>query len=146
MSSKLNSDTQEKANLVETKKQVIEDLKKSLVEAKTRISAMQEEIRSLQASDAAAAVDDKAPEEQTTHCVSSHNLESIHERYNRVLDILREERCSVANAFRLARCHRSTIRDFVAIAELKIVDAREHEHEQWTKAIEVSKVLSKVSL
>ena len=40
---------------------------------------MQEEIRSLQASDAAA-VDDEAPEEQTTHRVSSHNLESIHER------------------------------------------------------------------
>ena len=64
---------------------------------------MQEEIRSLQASDAAA-VDDEAPEEQTTHRVSSHNLESIHERYNRVLDILREERCSMANAFQLARC------------------------------------------
>lgn len=122
----LNSDAQELADLVKTKEQVIEDLKKSLVEAKTRISAMQEEIRSLQATDAAP-VDDEAPEEQTTHRVSSHNLDSIHERYNRVLDILREERCSMANAFRLARCPRSTIRDFVAIAELKIVDAREHE-------------------
>ena len=86
---------------------------------------MQEGIRSLQASDAAAV--DEEPEEQTTHRVSSHNLESIHERCNRVLDILREERCSMANAFRLARCPRSTIRDFIAIAELKIVDAREHE-------------------
>lgn len=121
----LNRDAQELADLVKTKEQVIEDLKKSLVEAKTRISAMQEEIRSLQASDAAAV--DEEPEEQTTHRVSSHNLESIHERYNRVLGILREERCSMANAFRLARCPRSTIRDFVAIAELKIVDAREHE-------------------
>ena len=121
----LNSDAQELADLVKTKEQVIDDLKKSLSEAKARISAMQEEIRSLQASDEAAV--DEDPGEQTTHRVSSHNLESIHERYNRVLEILREERCSMANAFRLARCPRSTIRDFVAIAELKIVDAREHE-------------------
>ena len=109
----LNSDAQELAGLVKTKEKVIEDLNKSLVEAKNRISAMQEEIRSLQASDAAAV--EEEPEEQTTHRVSSHNLESIHERYNRVLDILREEHCSMANAFRLARC------------QLKIVDAREHE-------------------
>ncbi|XP_068712906.1 uncharacterized protein [Montipora foliosa] len=121
----LNSDAQELADLVKTKEKVIEDLNKSLVAAKNRISAMQEEIRSLQASDAAAV--EEEPEEQTTHRVSSHNLESIHERYNRVLEILREEHCSMANAFRLARCPRSTIRDFVAIAELKIVDAREHE-------------------
>ena len=121
----LNSDTLELADLVKTKEQVIQDLQKSLVEAKTRISATQEEIRSLQASDTAAV--DEAPEEQTTHRVSSHNLESIHECYNRVLDILQEELCSMANTFWLARCPRSTIRDFVAIAELKIVDAREHE-------------------
>ena len=119
----LNSDAQELADLVKTKEQAIQNLQKSLVEAKTRISAMQEEIRSLQAS---AAVDE-APEGQTTNFVSSHNLESIHERYNRVLDILREEHCSMANAFRVARCPRSKIRDFVAITELKIVDAREHE-------------------
>ena len=121
----MNRDAQELADLVKTKEKVIEDLKKSLVEAKTCISAMQEEIRSLQASDSAAV--DEEPEEQTTYRVSSLNLESIHECCNRVLDILREERCSMANAFRLARCPRSTIRDFVAIAELKIVDAREHE-------------------
>ena len=93
----LNSDAQELTELV------IEDLKKSLDEAKTCISAMQvEEIRNLQAYDAAAV--DKEPEKQTTHRVSSHNLESIHERYSTVLVILREERCSMANAFRLARC------------------------------------------
>ena len=83
-----------------------------------------EEIRNLQAYDAAAV--DKEPEKQTTHRVSSHNLKSIHERYSTVLVILREERCSMANAFRLARCPRSTIRDFEVIAKLKIVDAREH--------------------
>jgi len=33
----------------------------------------------------------------------------------------------MANAFRLAGCLRSTVRDFVAIAELKIVDHQEHD-------------------
>ena len=33
----------------------------------------------------------------------------------------------MANAFRLASCPRSTVRDFVAVAELKLVDAREHD-------------------
>ena len=74
----LNSDAQDLAHLEKTKEQVVEDLKKSLVEANTRISAMQEEIRSSQASDAPSV--DEEPEEQITHRVSSHNLERIHER------------------------------------------------------------------
>ena len=41
----LNSHAQEPADLVKTKEQVIQESKKSQVEAKTRISAMQEEIR-----------------------------------------------------------------------------------------------------
>jgi len=121
----LNSDAQELADLVKTKEAVIGDLKKSLAEAKKQISAMQEQIRSLQATNAAAA--DEEPGEQTANRVSAHNLESINEHYSGVLAILREGHCSMANAFRLARCPRSTIGDFVAIAELKIVDAREHE-------------------
>ena len=48
----------------------------------------------------------------------------IHGWYERVLQ---DNRCSMANAFRLAGCPRSTVRDFVAIAELKIVDHREHD-------------------
>ena len=38
---------------------------------------------------------------------------------------MKENRCSMACAFRLAGCPRSTLRDFVAIAELKKVDSRE---------------------
>ena len=33
----------------------------------------------------------------------------------------------MANAFRLSGCPRSTVRDFVTIAELKIVNSREHD-------------------
>ena len=117
----LNSDAQELADLAKIKEIVIGDLKKSLFEAKNRIVAMQEEIRSLQATNAAAV--DEDPVDQTANHVSAHNLESIQERYSRVLAILREEHCSMANAFRLVRCPRSTIREFVAIAELKIANA-----------------------
>ena len=73
-----------------------------------------------------AAVVDEEPGEQTTNCVSAHNQQSTHERYSRVLAILQEEHCSMASEFRLARCPRSTIRDFVATAE-SIIDFREHE-------------------
>ena len=59
--------------------------------------------------------------------VSSHSLSGIHSRYDKVLQVIYDNRCSMANAFRLAGCPRSTVRDFVAIAELKIVDHREHE-------------------
>ena len=41
--------------------------------------------------------------------------------------ILKENNCSMANAFRLAGCPRSALRDFIAITELRIVDEREFE-------------------
>lgn len=87
---------------------------------------MEEEIRSLRVNRAEA--EDEECGHQTTHCISTHNLDNIHERYTKVFGILIAEQCSMANALQLARCPRSTICDFVAIAELKIVDAREHEH------------------
>ena len=59
--------------------------------------------------------------------VSTHSLAGIHQCYQKVLHILAENDCSMANAFRLANCPRSTLQDFVPIAELKIVDSREHD-------------------
>ena len=59
--------------------------------------------------------------------VSSHSLSSIHGRYEGVLQDINDDRCSMANAFCLAGCSRSTVRDFVAIAKLKIVDHGEHD-------------------
>ena len=82
----LNSNAQELANLVKTKEKVIADLKKSLVMAKTHRLAMQEEIPSLQATNAVAV--DEEPGKQKAHCASTHSLESIHECYSRVLAIL----------------------------------------------------------
>ena len=97
---------QELADLVKTKHKVIEELKNSLVEARNRVSAMEEEICSLQANRAEA--EDEEHGEQMTHCVSTYNLENIHERYTKVLGILNKEQCSMANAFQLARCPCST--------------------------------------
>jgi len=70
---------------------------------------------------------DKKPGEQTAHQVRAHNLESIHERYGTVLANLQEGHSCKANAFLLVRCPPSTIRHFVMITKLKIVDARENE-------------------
>ena len=57
--------------------------------------------------------------------VSTHSLARIHERYDHVMKVMMENQCSLACAFGLAICPRSTVRDFVAIAELKKVDPRE---------------------
>ena len=45
-----------------------------------------------------------------------------------ILGILNKEQSSMANAFQLAQFPRSTICDFVATVEWKIVDAREHKY------------------
>ena len=57
--------------------------------------------------------------------VSTHSLANIHERYYQVLQTMKENRCSMTGAFRLAGCPRSTLWDFVSIVELKKVDSRE---------------------
>ena len=50
---------------------------------------------------------------------STQSLANIHEQYDQVLQTMKENRCSMACAFRLAGCPRSTLRDFMTIAELK---------------------------
>ncbi|RMX41872.1 hypothetical protein pdam_00019627 [Pocillopora damicornis] len=67
------------------------------------------------------------PQQKDATRASTHSLAIIHTRYQRVLQILEKNNCSMANAFRLARCPRSTLRDFVAIALLRIVNECEFE-------------------
>ena len=69
----------------------------------------------------------KKSKKQKQSSGDQQSLSSIHSRYAKVLQVIDDNRCSMANAFRLAGCPRSTVRDFVSIAELKIVDHREHE-------------------
>ena len=66
------------------------------------------------------------PQQQSTR-VSSHSLSSIHSRYDKVLQTMKDNNCSMANASRLSGCPRSTLQDFIAIAELKKVDSRTFE-------------------
>ena len=66
------------------------------------------------------------PQQQSTR-VSSHSLSSIHSRYNKVLQTMKDNNCSMANAYRLSGCPRSTLQDFITIAELKKVDTRAFE-------------------
>ncbi|CAH3031667.1 unnamed protein product [Pocillopora meandrina] len=120
-------EAKELANLVRNKDKVIKDLKRRLLDAKKVIAELRAKVRRR---------DQPAPQEdppasQQQHqqtadiCVSTHSLANIHERYDQVLQRMKENRCSMACAFRLAGCPRSTLRDFVAMAELKKVASRE---------------------
>ena len=46
----------------------------------------------------------------------------IHRNYTAVLSTLQEKKCTLTNAYRLAGTARSTISDFLGVAELKIVN------------------------
>lgn len=59
--------------------------------------------------------------------VNSHSLSNIHSRYQKVLQVISDNCCSMANAFHLAGCPGSTMRDFVAISKLKTVDHRDYD-------------------
>ena len=117
----------ELANLVWEKDEVVKNLERCLLNAKKVIAELREEVRRR---------DQPAPQEdppasqkqhqQTADSrVSNHSLANIHKRYDQVLQTMKENRCSMACAFRLAGCPRSTLRDFVGIAEQKKVDSRE---------------------
>ena len=124
------ADFQELANLVSTKDEVIKNAERRLLQAKKMIADLKAEVQSLRSRD-----DHQEPEQQTPQQwseaeigrVNSHSLSSIHSRYVKVLQVIHDNRCSMANTFRLAGCPRSTVRDFVGIAELKIVDHQEHD-------------------
>ena len=111
-------DAEELANLVQTKSEAIKTLQTKLVDAKRTIA----ELKTL--CQRSADEPQQQPQQKDATRASTHRLATIHTRYQRVLQILKENNCSMANAFWLAGCPRSTIRDFIAIAELRIVDER----------------------
>ena len=75
------------------------------------IKALEQELRTL-----------KNSSEASSAKVDRNDLAEIHWRYAAVLSTLKEKKCSLNNAYRLAGTARSTIRDFIGIAELKIVN------------------------
>ena len=76
-----------------------------------------EQLRSLQNSEPPAATNHEAAAK-----VDCNDLTEIHRRYGAVLSSLNEKNCSLNNAYRLARTARSTVTDFLCIAELRIVN------------------------
>ena len=115
-------DAEELANLVQTKSEAIKTLQTKLVDAKRTIAELKAELRTL--CQRLADEPQQQPQQKDATRASTHSLATIHTRYQRVLQILKENNCSMANAFWLAGCPRNTIRDFIAIAELRIVDER----------------------
>ena len=55
--------------------------------------------------------------------VTGLNLGGIHERYEGVLEILQHEKRSLTKAMKEYGVPRNTIRDYIGICELKIIDA-----------------------
>ena len=123
----INRDAEELVDLVRTKNGVVADLQKSLQEAKATIVELKEEVQRLRRQQTDQNAEDEPTRDQSQNRVSTNSLATIHQRYEEVLSVLQENSCSMANAFRLSGCPRSTLRDFVAIAELKIIDRREHD-------------------
>ncbi|KAJ7385097.1 hypothetical protein OS493_017463 [Desmophyllum pertusum] len=59
--------------------------------------------------------------------ISGLNLDGVHKRYKRVLKIVQEKRCSLAEAMRQYGVPRNTLRDCIGICELFIVDEEKYE-------------------
>ena len=55
--------------------------------------------------------------------ITGLNLGGIHERYRGVLEILAQKECSLTKAMAQYGVPRNTIRDYIGICELKIIDA-----------------------
>ena len=58
--------------------------------------------------------------------VTGLDLSFIHIRYNRVLRTLNKEKCSLAQAMDSYGVATNTIRDFIGICELKIMDKEKY--------------------
>ena len=120
-----NKDAEELANLVRTKSEAIQTLHTKLAQAKKTIAELKAELQTLRSSNEPQ--QQPQQQQQSSGRVSTHSLTAIHDRYENVLRTISENRYSMANAFRLTGCPRSTLRDFVAVAELKLIDSREYD-------------------
>ena len=133
-------EAEELANLVWNKDEVIKNLERHLLNAKKVIAELRAEMR--RRNQPAPQEDPPASQQQPQQTADIHtsiqSLANIHEQYDQVLQTMKENRCSMACAFRLAGCPRSTLRDFMAIAELKKVDSMELDlvlHDQEVKSV-----------
>lgn len=59
--------------------------------------------------------------------VTGSNLQAIHDRYLGVLKTMKENQCSLTEAMRRFGVARNTLRDFIGICELRVVDKEKYE-------------------
>ena len=104
-------DADEMADMVRENEQRIPTYTEQLKEKDDLIKALEQELRTL-----------KNSSEASSAKVDRNDLAEIHRRYAAVLSTPKEKKCSLNNSYRLAGTARSTIRDFIGIAELKIVN------------------------
>ena len=90
-------DAEELANLVQTKSEAIKTLQTKLVDAKRTIAELKAKLKTLR--QCTADEPQQQPQQKDATRTSTHSLATIHTRYQRVLQILKENNCSMANAF-----------------------------------------------
>ena len=54
-------------------------------------------------------------------------MQGIHDRYLGVLETMKENQCSLTEAMRLFGVPRNTLRDFIGICELKVIDKEKYD-------------------
>ena len=110
-------DADEIADLVRQNELEMATYKDQMKSKDDRIKTLEQQLRTLQNSEPPAATN-----HQSAAKVDRNDLTEIHRRYAAVLSIMNEKKCSLNNAYRLAGTARSTVRDFLGIAELRIVN------------------------
>ena len=109
-------DADEMADMVHQNEERLIAYTEQLKAKDDRIKALEKELRTLKNSSEPSANHEAAAK------ADRNDLAEIHRRYAVVLATLNEKKCSLNNAYRLAGTARSTIRDFLGIAELQIVN------------------------
>ena len=110
-------DADEMADLVRQSEERVAAYKEEITEKDERINALEQQLRATQ--------NPKVPStanQEASAKVDRNDLAEIHRRYTAVLSTLQEKKCTLTNAYRPAGTARSTISDFLGVAELKIVN------------------------
>ena len=105
------------ADLVPQNDQQIATYKEELKAKDDLIKTLEQQLRTLQNSEPPAVTN-----HETGAKVDRNDLTEIQQRYAAVLSTLNEKKCGLNNAHRLAGTAHSTVRDFLGIAELRIVN------------------------
>lgn len=70
-------------------------------------------------------------------------MQGIHERHQAVLDILVNNQCSLTEAMRRFNIPRNTLRDYIGICELRIIDGERYKRVVEAKRQKMGKVSAK---